>query len=120
MVLDDGREVGIIAPLGTRPTALLTSVTARRRRAGVRRRDRRFGRGAGLGLSAEELLLAEAQERLKPVDLGFELRLAFEGSAMHTLPIGGLPPGLELLLQAWTNRAGAVRDRRSGADGTGR
>ena len=110
----------MIAPLGPLLTALLTALSAGRRRAGVRGRVSRFGGGAGLGLSAEELLLAEAQQRLKPVDFGLELRLAFEGAAMHGPPVGGLPPGLELLLQAWANRAGALRDRRSGADRTGR
>jgi hypothetical protein len=120
VVLDHSREVGMIAPLGPLLTALLTALSAGRRRAGVRGRVGRFGGGAGLGLSAEELLLAEAQQRLKPVDFGLELRLAFEGAAMHGPPVGGLPPGLELLLQAWANRAGALRDRRSGADRTGR
>ena len=76
------------------------------------------GRRGGLGLSAEELLLAEAEQGLKPLDLGLELGLAFEGAAMHGLPVGGLPPRLELLLQAWANRTGALGKRRSGTDGT--
>ena len=75
---------------------------------------------AAVSVCAEELLLAEAKQGLKPVDLGLELGLAFEGAAMHGLPVGGLPPGLELLLQAWANRTGALRKRRSGADGRGR
>src|SRR5207248_7191073 len=91
-----------------------------RRRGRVRGRDGRFRGGAGLGLATEELLLAEPKQGLELVVLGLELRLAFEGSAMHRLPRGGLPPGLELLLQAGANRAGALRDRRSRADGTGR
>ena len=120
VVLDDGRKMGIIAPLRTRPAALLASGPTRWRLGGGRQRGRRFGRGGGLGLSAEELLLADAKQRLKPIDLGLKLGLAFEGAAMHGLPVGGLPPGLELLLQAWANRTGALRDGRSGADGTGR
>jgi hypothetical protein len=83
-------------------------------------RDRGSGRRSGLGLAAEELLLAEAKQGLKAVDLGWELGLALEGAAMHGLPIGGLAPGLELLLQAWTNRTGALGNRRSGTDRTGR
>ena len=57
--------------------------------------------------------------QLEAVDLGLELGLALEGLAMPAPPIGGLPPGLELLLQAWADRAGTLRDRRRGADGSG-
>ena len=53
----------MIAPLGPLLAALLTALSAGRRRAGVRGRVGRFGGGAGLGLSAEELLLAEAQHQ---------------------------------------------------------
>ena len=108
----------MVAPLGPLLSALLTSVSTRRRRAGVRGGDGRFGDGAGLGLPAEELLFAEAEQRLEPVDLGLKLGLALEGLAMPAPPIGGLPPGLELLLQAWADRAGTWRDRRRGADGS--
>src|SRR5205823_1741460 len=73
VILDDGRELGIIASPGTGPTALLTARPPRQWRGGGRRRDRRCGRRGRFGLSAEELLLAEAQQRLKPVDLGLEL-----------------------------------------------
>ena len=83
VVLDDGREMGIVASLGTRLARLLTSGPTRWR----------GGRGAPAGppvavaavvfrLSAEELLLAEAKEGLKPLDLGLELGLAIEGAAM--------------------------------------
>ena len=77
-------------------------------------RGRRSGRRGGLGLSAEELLLAEPDQSLESVDLGLELGLAFEGAAMHGLPVGGLAPGLELLLQARANRTGALGQRRCG------
>ena len=120
MVFDHGREVGMIAPLGALATALLAPFSAGRWGAGVRGRDRRFGGGAGLGLSAEALLLAEPQQRLEPIDLGSELGLALQGLAMHAPPIGCPPPKFELLLQARTNRARALRDRRSRADGIGR
>jgi hypothetical protein len=115
VVLGDGREMGIITSLGTGLAGLLTSVPTRWR---VGRGGERCGRlgGGGLGFSAEELLLAEAEEGLKPVDLGLEFGLAFEGAAMHGLPVGGLAPGLELLLQARANRTGAVGDGWSRAD----
>jgi hypothetical protein len=120
VVLDDGGEVGMIAPLGSLASALLTPFSAWWRWTGVGGGDGRFGGGAGLGLSAEELLLAEAEPRLEPIDLGFELGLAFEGAAMHGLPIGGLAIRLEFLLQSWANRTGALGKRRSGTDGFGR
>jgi len=119
VVLDHGREMGIIAAVGPRTAALLAPGPTRRW-GGVRRRAGRFGRRGGLGLSTEELLLPEAEQRLEPVHLGLELSLAFEGAAMHGLPIGGLSPGLKLLFQARANRTGAVRDGRSRADRTGR
>jgi hypothetical protein len=120
VIFDDGREVGIITPLGTGPAVLLAAGPSRRGLRRGRPRGRRFGRGGGLGLSTEELLLAHAEQRLQAVDLGLELGLTREGAAMHGLPVGGLAPGLELLLQAWANRARTLRDRRSGADGTRR
>src|SRR5262249_7269520 len=103
MVLGDSREVGVIASFGPGPTGLLAARPAWRRTGVGRIRGRRGGRRGGLGLAAEELLIAEPKQGLKPVDLGLELGLAFEGAAMHGLPIGGLSPGLELLLQAWAN-----------------
>jgi hypothetical protein len=113
VVLGDGREMGIVTPLWTRLARLLTSGPTRWCFGRGYERGCRFGYGGGLGLSAEELLLAEAKHGLKPLDLGLEFGLAFEGAAMHGLPIGDLPPGLELLLQAWANRTGALRDGRS-------
>jgi hypothetical protein len=119
VVLDDGREVGIVASLGPRLAGLLASAPRRRRVGWSGERSCRPGGSGGLGLSAEELLLAEPEEGLKPLDLGLELGLAIEGAAMHSLPVGGLAPGLELLLQAWADRTGALGDGRGGADGTG-
>ena len=71
MVLDDGREVGIVASLGTGLAGLLTSGATRWRVDRSDERGRRLGRG-GLGRSTEELLLAEPKPGLKPVDLGLE------------------------------------------------
>ena len=99
---------------------LLTSGPTRRCLGRVCERGRRFGRGGRFCLSTEELLLAEANECLQSLDLGLEFGLAFEGAAVHALPIGGLPPGLELLLQSRANRTRALRDGRSRADGAGR
>jgi len=59
MVLDDGREMGIIAPLGAGLARLLASGPRRWRGGRGGERGRRWGRG-GLRLSAEELLFAEA------------------------------------------------------------
>jgi hypothetical protein len=59
VILDDGREVGIIAPLGTGLAGLLTSGPTRWRVGRVGEWGRRLGRG-GFGLSTEELLFAEA------------------------------------------------------------
>lgn len=120
VVLDDGREMGIVASLGPRLAGLLASGATRWRVGRGGERGRGIGSGCGLGLSTEELLLAEAKLGLELVDLGLELGLAFEGSAMLSLPVGGLPPGFELLVQAWANRTGALGDGRCGADRTGR
>jgi hypothetical protein len=119
VVLDDGREMGKIASLGTGLAGLLTPGPTRWRVGRSGERGCRCGR-SGLGLSAEELLFAEAEESLKSRDLGLEFGLALEDATMLGLPVGGLPPGLEFLLQAWANRTGALRDERGGADGTGR
>ena len=43
-----------------------------------------------------------------------------DGPPMHGLPVGGLAPGLEFLLQARADRTGALGKGRGGADGTGR
>jgi hypothetical protein len=56
VVLDDGREVGIVTPFGT---GLLTSGPTPWRVGRGGERGRRLG-GGGLGLSTEELLFAEA------------------------------------------------------------
>jgi hypothetical protein len=120
VVFDDGREMGTVAPLGTRPARLLATGPPRSSLGRGCERGRRFGRGSGLGLSAEQLLLAEAKQGLEPLDLSLELGLAFEAAAMHGLPVGCLPPGFELLLQAWANQTGTLRDGRSGANGTER
>lgn len=60
VILDDGREMGIVTSFGTGLAGLLASGPTRWRVGGVGPRGRRFGRGGGLGLSAEELLFAEA------------------------------------------------------------
>jgi hypothetical protein len=119
VVLDNGREMGIITPLGPRLAGLLASGPTRWLGGRGGERGGRWGRGGGLGLSTEELLLAEAEEGMKPLELGLELGLACEDAAMLGLPVGGLAPGLELLLQAWADRTGAVGDGRSRADRSG-
>jgi hypothetical protein len=59
VVLDDGREMGIVTPLGTGLAGLLASGPTRWRGGRGGKRSRRWGRG-GLRLWAEELLFAEA------------------------------------------------------------
>ncbi|MBV8383049.1 MAG: hypothetical protein JOZ63_10595 [Planctomycetaceae bacterium] len=120
MVLDDGREVGIIAAFRAGSAALLAARPPRRRVGAGRVRGRRDGRRGGLGLAPEELLLAESEQGLEPVDLGLELGLAIESAAVHGLPVGGLAPRLELLLEPRTDRTGALRQGRGGTDGSGR
>jgi hypothetical protein len=60
VILDDGREVGIVASFGPRLARLLASGPTHWRVGRGGERGRRLGRGGGLGLSTEELLLAEA------------------------------------------------------------
>jgi hypothetical protein len=71
--------------------------------------------GAGLGLAAEEVLLAEAERGAELFDLLFKEGLALDGAVVHGLPIAGLTPGLELLGEAGANGTGAVGDGRRGA-----
>jgi hypothetical protein len=87
VVFGHGREMGIVTPLWARPARLLASGPTRWWVGRSGERDRRFGRGGGLGLSAEELLLTEAKQGVKPRDFGLELGLAIQGAAMHGLPI---------------------------------
>src|SRR5205823_2514746 len=80
------------------------------------------------GLAAEELLLPQAQSGAELFVLGPEEALALLGAVVHGLAVTGLPPGLELLGQAWADGAGAVRDggcragrvRRRGGQGNSR
>ena len=112
VVFGDGRQVGVIASWGPRPTGLLAT-RSRCPRVGLGRTwSRRSGGRGGFGLAAEELLLPEPELRLEPLDLGPELGLALQGAAMHGLPVGGLAPRLELLLQPWANRTRALRQGR--------
>ena len=80
--LVDGRKVGVIASLWTWPTGLLAARPTRRRVGAGRIRGCRSRRRGGLGLAPKELLLAKTDHRLEPLDLGFELGLALEGSGV--------------------------------------
>jgi hypothetical protein len=116
VVLGDGREVGVIASRGPGVTGLLAARSPWRRIGVGWIGGRRGGGRGGLGLAAEELLLTKPEQGLESIDLGLEFGLALEGAAMHGLPVGGLAPGLELLLEARANRTGALRQRRGGTD----
>jgi hypothetical protein len=120
VIFRDGWEMGIIASFGSGAIGLLAA-TSRWRRIGLGRiRGRGSGGCGGLGLAAEELLFAKPEQGLESVDLGLELGLAFEGATRHGSPVGGLAPGLELLLEARANRTGALRQGRGGTDGSDR
>ena len=109
-VLDDGRQVGIVAAARPRVAALLAARSA----GGSRGRRRRRGRGAGLRLAAEELLLAEAQLGAELFDLLLEKGFALDGAIMHGLPVTGLSPRLERLGQVRADGAGSARKGRGG------
>jgi hypothetical protein len=66
-------------------------------------------------LRPKELLLAKTDHRLEPVDLNFELGLAFKGSGVHGLPVGGLMKRLEILIQPRANRTWPLRRGWSGS-----
>jgi hypothetical protein len=105
----DGRKVGVIASLRTWPTNLLAARPTWRRIGAGSIRGRRSRRRGGLGLASKELLLAKTDHRLEPLDLGFELGLALEGSGMLGLPVGGLTKRLEILIQPRANRTRTLR-----------
>jgi hypothetical protein len=116
----DGRKVRVIASLRTWPTKLLAARSPRRRIGVGRIRGRWSCRRGGLGLTPKELLLAKTNHRLEPLDLSFEPCLAFEGSGVLGLPIGGLTKRLEFLIQPWANRTRPYRQGWSGTDRSGR
>ena len=115
-VFGDGREVGMIASFGPGLTGLLAARPPGQRVGAGQIRGRRRRRRGSFRLAAEELLLPEPDQGLESGDLGLELGLTVQGATMHGLPVGGLAPRLELLLQARANRTGALRQRRGGTD----
>jgi hypothetical protein len=120
VALGDGGEVGVIASFGPGATGSLAARSTWRRIGSGWIGDCGSGGRGGLGLAAEELLLTEPEQGLESVDLGLESGLAVEGAAMHGLPVSGLSPGLELLLEPRANRAGALGPGRCGTDGSQR
>ena len=63
-----------------------------------------------VGLAPEELLFAEPDAGVELLVLLVEESLALDGALVHGLPVGGLTPGLELLGQAWADRARPLGD----------
>src|SRR5262249_38483815 len=108
--LFDGGQVRVITPFGARLPRSLTPRVLRSGRAG-----RALSRGRGVGLAPEELLLPQAKLGLERGDLFFEQGLTSHGAIEHRLVVCGLAPGLELLGQAWANRARSLRDGGRGA-----
>jgi hypothetical protein len=94
----DSQKVGVIASLRTLPTRLLAARPPWRRISAGCVRGRRSRRRSGFGLAPKELLLAKANHRLQPLDLGFELGLALKRSGVLGLPVGGLTKRLEILI----------------------
>jgi hypothetical protein len=106
--LFDGRQMRVVPSFGP---WLPPALSARSRRSG-----RSVGTGDGgrsLGLASEELLFEGPDAGVELLVLLGEELLAPEGPLVHGLPVGGLSPGLELLFQAWTDRARRLRDGRS-------
>ena len=75
VLLDDGREMGVVAAAWPRLAGLLAAPPPGRGRW-VRGRWGQGGADAGLGLAAEELLLTEAELGAELFDLLFEEGLA--------------------------------------------
>lgn len=99
-VLDNGGQVRVVAAAWPLLAALLAAGPAR---WVVGAGGGRGSSGAGLGLAAEELLLAEAQLGAELFDLLLEEGLALDGTVLQGLPVASLAPGLELLGQAWAD-----------------
>jgi hypothetical protein len=117
VLFDNRGQVGVVAAARSRPAGLLAASLSGR---GSWTRRGRWGSGAGLGLFAEELLLAETQLSAELFDLLLEMGGTLDRAVVHGLPVGGLSPGLELDGEAWANGTGAVREGRCGAGRRGR
>jgi L-aminopeptidase/D-esterase-like protein len=77
---------------------------------GSGRGDGAVARGGGIGLASEELLFQGADAGVELLVLLVEEFLALDGPLMQGVPVGGLPPGLELLSQPWADRARSLGD----------
>ena len=109
VILDDRRQVRIIPAFRSRLAALLAAGPPRRGVDTGRVGTRRCRRRGGLGLGPQELLLAEPQQGLQPLDLLLEPGLTVESPPVHGFPVGGLPERLELLLQPRADRTRPLR-----------
>ena len=107
-----GGQVGVVPAFRS---WLSPSLSARSRRSG--RSVGSVDGGRSLGLAPEELLFEEADPGVELLVLLIEEWLAWDGPLMHGLPVGSLTPGLELLGQAWADRA---RPLGNGGSRTGR
>src|SRR5262249_60208643 len=104
----DGGGVGVSPGWGARLPGLLAA-----RAGGAGRAGPPLRRSRGVGFAPGELLFPQAELGLERGDLLLELGLPGHGAIEHRLVVGGLPPGLELLSQAWTDRARRLREARS-------
>ena len=111
---DDGGEMAVVAALRCWLAPLLAAWPPRWSVGESRcRRQRWDGRGRGLGLAAEELLLAQTQLGAELLDLLSQGGFPLEGALMERLPVAGLSPRLELDGEAWADGTGTIRKGRS-------
>ena len=68
------------------------------------------GGGRRVGPAPEELLFEEPDAGLELLVLLVEEPLSLDSAMVHGLPVGSLAPGLELLGQAWADRARSQGD----------
>ena len=106
MILDDRRKMRMIPAFRPWLAALLPAWPPRRRARMGRVGGRWSGRRGRLGLTPEELLLAEPEQGLEAARSRLELFLAIESTSVHGLPVAGEPVRLELLLQPRADRTG--------------
>jgi hypothetical protein len=113
MLLGDRGQVRIVAAAWPFVAALLATRPAGWGIGGCCRG--RGSSGAGFGLAAEELLLAQTQLGAELFVLLAQKGFAFDGALVLGFPITGLPPGFKLDGEAGADGTGSIRKGRRGA-----